>query len=299
MSNSTSTVTQTLVGKGREAMEMILDAGSLIENVIGPYTQDAAIGPGAVVGTAALAGRTVTVIATDAKVRNPRFPVVMAGVIGLEEAYKMAAAVYHTIEADYDKPASDKRPLVLLVDTPGNAPGKVEEIFGMNCATGAYQLALAEARQHGHPVVAMIIGRAISGAFLCHGLQADRILTLSKKFGTMIHVMPLSSIARITKMDIERLEELSHSNPVFASGAGYFHKLGGVEEIIDDPAEMTAAIDRHISEIYELNAQGRSNELGPLGRGELGARRGGRTVRRTVLKIIDEQFAWLEKELLN
>jgi len=298
MSNST-TVLQTLVGKGREAMEMILDAGSFAENVIGPYKQDASIGPGAVVGTATLAGRVVTVIATDAKVRNPRFPVVMAGVIGLEEAYKMAVAVYHTIEADREKPADEKRPLVLLVDTPGNAPGKVEEIFGMNCATGAYQLALAEARQHGHPVVAMIIGRAISGAFLCHGLQADRILTLSKKFGTMIHVMPLSSIARITKMDIERLEKLSQSNPVFASGAEYFHKLGGVEEIIEDPADMPSAIDRHISEIYDLNRQGRSNELGPFGRGNLGAQRGGRTVRKDVLKIIEKQFAKLEKELLT
>jgi len=296
---SNPTVMQTLVGKGREAMEMILDTSSFAENVIGPYTQDAAIGPGAVVGTAMLAGRTVTVIATDAKVRNPRFPVVMAGVIGLEEAYKMAAAVYHTIEADQGKPAGEKRPLVLLVDTPGNAPGKVEEIFGMNCATGAYQLALAEARQHGHPVVAMIIGRAISGAFLCHGLQADRILTLSKKFGTMIHVMPLSSIARITKMDIERLEELSQSNPVFASGAEYFHKLGGVEEIIDNPAEMAVVIDKHILEIYELNAQGKSSELGPLGRGELGAQRGGRTMRKKILKIIEEQFAKLEDALLN
>jgi len=296
---SNSTATQTLVGKGREAMEMILDAGSFTENLIGPYAQDAAIGPGAVVGTATLAGRRVTVIATDARGRNPRFPVVMAGVIGLEEAYKMASAVYHTIEADRGKAAGDKRPLVLLVDTPGNAPGKVEEIFGMNCATGAYQLALAEARQHGHPVVAMIIGRAISGAFLCHGLQADRILTLSNKFGTMIHVMPLSSIARITKMDIERLEELSHSNPVFASGAGYFHKLGGVEEIVEDPADMVAAIDRHIVEIYELNKQGRSNELGPLGRGELGAQRGGRALRKNVLKIIEKQLAQMEDELLN
>jgi len=296
---SISTGMQTLVGKGREAMEMILDADSFAENAIGPYAQDASIGPGVVVGTAALAGRTVTVIATDAKVRNPRFPVVMAGVIGLEEAYKMAAAVYLTIEADCGKPASDKRPLVLLVDTPGNAPGKVEEIFGMNCATGAYQLALAEARQHGHPVVAMIIGRAISGAFLCHGLQADRVITLSKKFGTMIHVMPLSSIARITKMDIERLEKLSRSNPVFASGAEYFHKLGGVEEIIEDPSSMAATIERHITEIYELNAQGRSNELGPLGRGELGAQRGGRAARKNVLKIIEEQSAQLENGLLN
>lgn len=72
----------------------------------------------------------------------------------------MASAVYETIEADREKRPGEKRPLVLVVDTPGNAPGKVEEIFGMNKATGAYQLALAEARKCGHAVVAIVIGRA-------------------------------------------------------------------------------------------------------------------------------------------
>jgi len=232
-------------------------------------------------------------------VRNPRFPVVLAGVIGLEEAYKMALAVYLTIEADRDAPLAEKRPILLVVDSPGNAPGKVEEVFGMHLATGAYQLALAEARQAGHPVVAMIIGRAISGAFLCHGLQADRILALSAAHGTMIHVMPLGSIARITKMDIERLEELSKTNPVFASGAGYFYKLGGVEEVIDDPADMPAVIAKHIAEIYKLNAEDRADELGPWGRGTLGAERGGRTKRGQVLDLMASQVAALEKELLS
>jgi len=212
---------ENLVGKGRKAIEIIFDSGSFIENSIGAFTQAQDIVPGGVLGTAKLGGREVTVIANDAAAINPRFNVVYAGVIGMEEAYKMAIAVYKTIEADKDKPMEQKRPLVLIVDSPGNGPGKYEEITGMNKATGAYQLALIEARQNGHPVIAMIIGRAISGAFLCHGLQADHILALSAKFNTMIHVMPLSSIARITRMDIETLEELSAANPVFASGAGF------------------------------------------------------------------------------
>ncbi|MGL6198207.1 MAG: biotin-independent malonate decarboxylase subunit gamma [Lachnospiraceae bacterium] len=211
---------ESYVGRGRDAMEQILDDGSFMENVIGGESAHEDIAPGAVVGTGAIYGRTVTVIGTDAMEWNERFPCVAAGIIGLEEAFKMAAAVYRTIEADEKN--DEKTPILLIVDTPGNGPGKVEEIVGMNKATGSYQLALAEARQHGHPVIAMVIGRAISGAFLCHGLQADRILSLPKDMGTMIHVMPLSSIARITKMDIERLVELSESNPVFAAGAEFF-----------------------------------------------------------------------------
>jgi malonate decarboxylase gamma subunit len=169
---------------------------------------------------------------------------------------------------------------------------------GMNKATGSYQLALAEARQEGHPVIAMIIGRAISGAFLCHGLQADHILALSGKFNTMIHVMPLSSIARITKMDIEILSELSKSNPVFASGAEFFYRLGGVEEIVENIDDMGRAINRHIEEIYRLNREGRSMEAGPWGRGELGAKRGGRLLRKEVINLMEKEFAAIEHNFL-
>ncbi|MCL2699838.1 MAG: biotin-independent malonate decarboxylase subunit gamma [Defluviitaleaceae bacterium] len=268
-----------LIGKGRDAVHMIADEGSFIEN----QTQTA---PGAVVGTGTVGGRAATVISNDAKVMNKRFPTVLSGVIGLEEGYKMAMAVYDTIAADKD--SAEKRPIVLIVDTPGNGPGKTEEIFGMNKATGAYQLALAEARQHGHPVLAVIIGRAISGAFLCHGLQADRIITLSKEFGTMIHVMPLSSIARITKMDIETLEELAKTNPVFASGADFFYELGGVEEIIESIDDLKPAVIKHIDEIYALRDN--LENTGPWSRGTLGAKRGGRKVRADVLAKMEEEF---------
>jgi malonate decarboxylase gamma subunit len=289
---------ENLVGKGRKAMDIIFDPGSFAENTIGGYTQDPDIGPGAVIGTAKLKGREVTVIANDAAAANPRFNVVYAGVIGMEEAYKMAIAVYKTIEADADKPLDQKRPLVLIVDSPGNGPGKYEEITGMNKATGSYQLALTEARQKGHPVVAMIIGRAISGAFLCHGLQADHILALPGKFGTMIHVMPLSSIARITKRDIETLQELSKSNPVFASGAEFFFRLGGVEEIVENIEDMGGTIHRHIDEIYRLNKEGRSLEAGPWGRGSLGAERGGRVNRKQIIEHIEKEFAAMEADFL-
>lgn len=162
----------TMIGRGRDAIEMIVDPDSFQENIIAGYSFDADYGPGAVVGTAKMDGKEATIIANDAMAFNDRFPVVFGGVIGLEEGYKMATAVYRTMLADEAKPMAEKRPLVLIVDTPGNGPGKMEEICGMNKSTGAYQLALAEARKAGHPIVACVIGRAISGAFLCHGLQA-------------------------------------------------------------------------------------------------------------------------------
>jgi malonate decarboxylase gamma subunit len=291
---------QNMMGKGRVAIDMIVDQGSFAENQLPHFVLPCSdYGPGAVVGSARLDGRECTVIANDAMVRNPRFKVVYAGIIGLEEAYKMAMAVYRSVEADAGRPPAEKRPILLIVDTPGNGPGKIEEIIGMNKATGAYQLALAEARKAGHPVLAMVIGRAISGAFLCHGLQADQILSLSSQYETMIHVMPLTSIARITKQNLERLTELSTSNPVFAAGPDFFYRLGGVEEIVEAPEAMRDCIKRHVDEIIQLKAAGRADRLGPWGRGELGEERGGRTARKKVLTRMDEQFSAVRDRYLS
>ncbi|MDY3973199.1 biotin-independent malonate decarboxylase subunit gamma [uncultured Veillonella sp.] len=289
----------TMIGRGRDAIDMIVDENSFDENKIGAYEFEVDYGPGSVVGTAVLEGETVTIIANDAMAFNDRFPVVFGGVIGLEEGYKMATAVYKTIETDKDKPLAEKRPIVLIVDTPGNGPGKMEEIAGMNKATGAYQLALAEARKTGHPIIAMVIGRAISGAFLCHGLQADEILALSKDFGTMIHVMPITSVARITKMDIERLEELSKVNPVFAPGVDFFYNLGGVKEVVNNTEDMRSVISKRIKEVQELKAAGEIEKLGPWGRGLDGCERGGRTHRMETIKKMNEEFDAISDKYIN
>jgi malonate decarboxylase gamma subunit len=216
--------------------------------------------------------------------------VVYAGIIGLEEGYKMALAVYHSILVDEGKPLAEKRAILLIVDTPGNAPGKQEEIFGMNKATGAYQMALAEARKVGHPIVALVVGRAISGGFLCHGMQADHILALSPRFNTLIHVMPITSISRITKLDIEWLQDLAKNNPVFAAGPDFFYKLGGLEELIDSIEEMRDCVIAHVAEVRAKKIARKEDELGPWGRGRLGAEQGGRLARGRVMQVMNDEF---------
>ena len=290
---------ENLIGQGRAAIDMIVDTGTFREGEVGSLRiTDEDFGASAVIGTASIDGASCTVIASDAMTANPKFPVVYAGIIGLEEGYKMALAVYHTIKADESMPIGEKRPLLLIVDTPGNGAGKQEEIFGMNKATGAYQMALAEARKVGHPIVAVVVGRAISGGFLCHGLQADHILSLAAEFETMIHVMPITSIARITKLDIEWLQDLAEDNPVFAAGPDYFYKLGGVEEIIDNIAAMRERIIFHIKQVREAKLAGKWDELGPWGRGQLSVVRGGRMARSMVIETMNKEFAGVAQDYL-
>lgn len=289
-----------LIGKGREAIDLIIDGGSFRENTIDDTTVvDDFYGPGAVIGTALLDAKPCTVISNDAQVRNKRFRSAYAGLIGLEEAYKMSLAVYYTIEADKEKKQLEKRPVLLIVDTPGNVPGKIEEMFGMTTATGAYQLALAEARKAGHPVIAMVIGRAISGGFLCHGLQADMVLSLSKEYGTMIHVMPLSSVARITALPIEKLQKLAENDPVFASGAEFFWKLGGIEEIIEQIDEMRDAVIQHIEKIRSLKETGQEETLGPVGRARLGEERGGRLMKIKIADLMHSEFEKISEKYIS
>jgi malonate decarboxylase gamma subunit len=103
--------------------------------------------------------------------------------------------------------------------------------------------------------------------------------------------MPLTSIARITKLDIDWLQELAESNPVFAAGPDFFYRLGGIDELIDDIGSMRARVIAHVAGIREKKAEGRQDELGPWGRGALGVKRGGRLARAKVMEVMDREFA--------
>ncbi|KYC51198.1 MAG: acetyl-CoA carboxylase carboxyltransferase subunit alpha [Candidatus Methanofastidiosum methylothiophilum] len=289
---------KSLIGKTDEAIQLIFDKDTFQENVIGNTRLDPELAPPVMVGQAMIDGEVCSVLANNSKRPNPRFRVVYSGILGMEEAYKFSQAIYATIDADKERPKDKKRPIILLIDTPGNSPGKIEEIVGMTKGTASYQFAIEDARLAGHPVIGMIIGRAVSGGFLCHGLLSDRILALPAEYGTIVHVMPTTSIAVITKIPLERLNELVKTNPVFASGAEYFYDLGGIDEMVKKPEDMRSSIIKAIKEVRELRKQGKEDQLGIWHRGELGAERGGRKKRMEAIMKIQEEYEKLLPELL-
>ena len=289
---------KSLIGKTDEAIQLIFDKDTFQENVIGNTRLDKDLAPPVMVGQAMIDGEVCSVLANNSKRPNPRFRVVYSGILGMEEAYKFSQAMYATIEADKERPKDKKRPIVLLIDTPGNSPGKIEEIVGMTKGTASYQFAIEDARIAGHPVIGLIIGRAVSGGFLCHGLLSDRILALPAEYGTIVHVMPTTSIAVITKIPLERLNELVKTNPVFASGAEYFYDLGGIDEMVKRPEDMRAAIIKSIKEVRALRKQGKEDQLGIWHRGVVGAERGGRQKRMEAIKKMQEEYEKMLPELI-
>ena len=57
----------------------------------------------------------------------------------------------------------------------------------------------ARARLAGNPVIALLVGKAMSGAFLAHGYQAQRIIALRDP-GVMVHAMGKAAAARIVAL---------------------------------------------------------------------------------------------------
>lgn len=152
------------------------------------------------------------------------------GEVGLLEGWTIAKYVRQAIEEDKD--STEKRLIIPIVDVPSQAFGYHEELFGIYLSCSAAVDAYATARLAGHPVVAALVGNAISGAFLSHGMQANRLIALNDD-GVNVHVMSKKSAAIITQRTIEELDEAAKEVPSMAYDIQSFEKLGALFKLLD------------------------------------------------------------------
>jgi len=157
-----------------------------------------------------------------------RFPRARRGEIGLAEGWGLAALLRATLGEDANR---SPRPLIAIVDSPGQAYGRREEQLGIHLACAAAVNAYAAARMRGHPVIALVVGRAMSGGFLAHGAQANRILALDDP-GVMIHAMGKKSAARVTRRSVEELTELARQSVPMAYDVQAYAQLGILHGLI-------------------------------------------------------------------
>ncbi|NLB54771.1 MAG: biotin-independent malonate decarboxylase subunit gamma, partial [Lentisphaerae bacterium] len=142
-----------------------------------------------------------------------------------------------------------------------------------------------------------VVGRAISGGFLCHGLHTGKVLCLDDKYGTMVHVMPVTSIARIIKMPRESLEKYALTSPVFSSSPSRAKMLGLIDEIIDDSSLMKPKVVAAIQEVTDKIGRGEYDAIGPMGRFAAAVSQGGRKKAGLVTEIMREQADKILNEL--
>ena len=152
-----------------------------------------------------------------------RFYRAREGQVGLTESLALAQAVRDLIEADRD--AEHKRAIIAVVDLPSQAYGRNEEMAGLHQAMAAATDAYHAARTAGHPIVAIVVGTALSGGFLTHGLQADQILALDDP-DVEIHAMHKAAAARITLRTVEQLDELAKTIVPMSYDVRDWAKLG-------------------------------------------------------------------------
>ena len=177
-------------------------------------------------------------------VPNPqaRFPCARRGEVGLEEAYALARRIREAVHQDED---GKKRPIIAIVDVKSQAYGRREEIAAIFLAAATAADAYASARMKGHPVITLVAGQAISGGFLTHGYQANRILAFDDN-GVVIHAMHKEAAARITLRSVADLDRLGRQVAPLSydihdyARLGLLHKLLHVQDP-DKPSQATVA----------------------------------------------------------
>jgi malonate decarboxylase gamma subunit len=186
-----------------------------------------------------------------------RFVRARHGEVGLDEGWALAREVRRTIAQDCKQ---RPRPIVALVDVSSQAYGRCEELLGIHLACAAAADAYASARLAGHAVIALLVGKAMSGAFLAHGYQANRILALDSP-AVLIHAMSKQAAARVTRRPVETLEELGQRIPPMAYDVRSFASLGLLHRLIEGvnadepgPADIGQVRDALLAAILDARA---------------------------------------------
>jgi malonate decarboxylase gamma subunit len=209
------------------------------------------------VADAPLGQETARFIAVVPDAAN-RFPRARHGEVGLDEAWTLAQQVRRTIAEDVNGP---RRPLIAVVDVASQAYGRREELLGIHLAGAAAADAYASARLAGHPLIALLVGKAMSGAFLTHGYQANRILALDSP-EVLIHAMSKESAARVTRRSVEALEQLGERVTPMAYDVRSFARLGLLHRLIEGvnaEAPRAADVERVRSELIAAVADARAS----------------------------------------
>lgn len=176
-----------------------------------------------------LDGMEISVLSIVADEHN-LYPRARQGEVGLLEGWSLALAVDQIIQADRE--LEKKRGIVCIVDVPSQAYGRREEVFGIHQALAGAVDSYARARLAGHSLVSLLVGKSMSGAFLAHGYQANRILALNDQ-GVMVHAMGKESAARVTLRTVDELESLAANIPPMAYDIESYNSLGLLSNLLN------------------------------------------------------------------
>lgn len=171
--------------------------------------------------------------------------------------------------------AGGTAPILVLVDTQGQQMSRHDEMQGLNEYLAHLAKCLLFASRSGHPTIGLNYGKAAAGAFLATAGATDILVALP---GAEPAVMDLPSMARVTKLPLEKLTELSKTTPVFAPGLASMSAVGAVAQVWDLAMPLAPQFEATLANIPEHDM-----------RDALGAERGGRPLAAEIARRVADQ----------
>jgi len=176
--------------------------------------------------------------------------------LGVEGALTLARRVLDVAARD------GAEPILVLIDSSSQRMSRRDELLGISEYLAHLAKAFMLAETRGHRTIGLLYGGSAAGAFIATALAAGTLVALP---GAHPAVMDLPSMARVTKLPLDVLEEKAKATPVFAPGLENLAKTGAIQTIWDPRTPLA----RQLREWLATSAAGD-------GRDRLGAERGGR-----------------------
>ncbi|QOZ68119.1 biotin-independent malonate decarboxylase subunit gamma [Bradyrhizobium arachidis] len=176
--------------------------------------------------------------------------------LGVDEAIRLSGHVLKSIDRD-------SGPILVLVDSDSQRMSKRDELLGLNEFLAHLAKVLIHADMNGRPTIGLLYGHSAAGALLATGLATRVLVGLP---GADPAVMDLPSMAKVTKLSMEALEEKARSTPVFAPGLSNLAQMGAVHMTWSHAASLADQLEALLADMPAARD----------GRDALGKARGGR-----------------------
>ena len=192
--------------------------------------------------------------------------------VGVDEAIRLSGYVLDSLD-------HGSGPVFVLVDSDSQRMSKRDELLGLNEFLAHLAKSLIYADTHGRPTIGILYGHSAAGALLATGLATRVLVGLP---GATPAVMDLPSMAKVTKLSMEALQEKAKSTPVFAPGLSNLARMGAVHITWNDAVSLADQLDRLLADVPD--AQDRRDALGKERGGRLKAAEIGERVRDLALQ---------------
>ncbi len=176
--------------------------------------------------------------------------------LGVDQAIALAGRVLEIANS------GDGAPILFLIDSSSQRMSRRDELMGLNEYLAHLAKALLFAAQVGHRTVGLLYGGSAAGGFIATALACRELIALP---GAHPEVMDLASMARVTKLPLEVLQEKAQTTPVFAPGLDNLVLAGAIGEVWNPTLPLSGQLAALLAKPVSAD-----------GRAALGMARGGR-----------------------